>query len=147
MVDWLLLEHDALLGFVAQLDVESLHEATKGKGTDDTALIRALCTRNKRCLAAINMGYRQAYDESLQSLIESELKGWCVLLLCFFCCFFFSGLSLFHSHALVSVAVSSYLASPHLSLPSSSSTRLLSQVSVPRKVPRGAGGAGRSHDP
>ena len=76
MVDWLLLENDCLLTFIAQLDVETVREATKGFGTDDTALIRVLATRNKRCLGAINLGYRQAYDDSLQSLIEGEMSGW-----------------------------------------------------------------------
>ena len=47
----------------------------QGWGTDDTALIRALCTRNKRSLARINIGYRAAYDERLQALIEGELGG------------------------------------------------------------------------
>jgi hypothetical protein len=56
MIDWLLLEHEALLGGVSALDVETVHEAVKGWGTDDTALIRALCTRSKRCLHAINLG-------------------------------------------------------------------------------------------
>ena len=76
MVDWLLFEHEALLQFVNQLDVETVHEATKCWGTDDTGLIRALATRNKRCLSSINYGYRAAYDENLQNLMESELSGW-----------------------------------------------------------------------
>ena len=73
-LDTLLQEHDRLLGLVAYLDVETLHEVTKGFGTDDTGLIRTIATRGKRCLARINAGYRKAYDTSLQSL-ESELLG------------------------------------------------------------------------
>eukprot|EP00322_Chrysochromulina_rotalis_P026845 CAMPEP_0115866008 /NCGR_PEP_ID=MMETSP0287-20121206/20027_1 /TAXON_ID=412157 /ORGANISM="Chrysochromulina rotalis, Strain UIO044" /LENGTH=1093 /DNA_ID=CAMNT_0003320561 /DNA_START=29 /DNA_END=3309 /DNA_ORIENTATION=- len=78
MVDYLLLEHESLLVFVAYLDVETIREAVKGWGTDDTALIRAFATRNKRALARINIGYRQAYGEPMQALIESELgtKGY-----------------------------------------------------------------------
>jgi hypothetical protein len=76
MIDWLLLEHEALLGGVSALDVETVHEAVKGWGTDDTALIRALCTRSKRCLHAINLGYRRAHDASLGELLEDEVRGW-----------------------------------------------------------------------
>ena len=76
MLDWLLLEHESLLACVTSLDVETVHEAVKGWGTDDTALIRALCTRSKRALNAIAVGYRGAHDASLQELMEGELKGW-----------------------------------------------------------------------
>ena len=75
MLDWLLLEHEALHVFVAQLDVETIREATKGAGTEDTALIKCLATRNKRCLARINIGYRTAYGDTLQSLLDDELGG------------------------------------------------------------------------
>ena len=67
---------DNLLGRIARLDVESVREATKGFGTDDTGLIRAIATRSKRMLARVNAGYRAAYDDSLQSLIEGEMSGW-----------------------------------------------------------------------
>ena len=78
MLDWLFLENEALLTFVAFLDVETIREATKGYGTEDTALIRAFATRNKRALARVNIGYRNKYGEPLQSLIEGEMgsKGW-----------------------------------------------------------------------
>ena len=56
----LLLEHECLSVFVAYLDVESIREACKGWGTDDTALIRVLATRSKRALARVNIGYREA---------------------------------------------------------------------------------------
>jgi hypothetical protein len=75
MLDWLLLEHEGLHVFVAHLDVETIREATKGKGTDDTPLIRCFATRNKRCLARINIGYRNAYGEPLQRLLDGELGG------------------------------------------------------------------------
>jgi annexin A13 len=75
MLDWLLLEHDSLLVFVAHLDIETIREACKGWGTDDTALIRAFATRNKRSLARVNVGYRQKHGEPLQQLIDSELGG------------------------------------------------------------------------
>ena len=73
MLDWLLLEHESMLVFVAYLDVETVREATLGSGTNDTALIRALATRNKRSLARVNIGYREAYGEQLQLLIDREL--------------------------------------------------------------------------
>jgi len=75
MLDFLLLEHESLLVFVAYLDVESIREACKGYGTKDTPLIRAFGTRNKRSLARVNIGYREAYGEPLQVLIDRELLG------------------------------------------------------------------------
>ena len=74
MLDWLFVENEALLSFIAFLDVETVREATKGWGTDDTALIRAFTTRNKRALARVNIGYRNKYGEPLQKLIENEMK-------------------------------------------------------------------------
>ena len=56
MVDYLFLENESLLVFVAHLDVETIREAVKGWGTEDTPLIRAFATRNKRALARINIG-------------------------------------------------------------------------------------------
>ena len=44
-----------------------------GSGTEDTPFIRAMATRNKRALARINIGYREAYGETLQALIRREL--------------------------------------------------------------------------
>ena len=73
MLDYLLLEHDSLLVFVAYLDVEVIREATKGRGTQDTPLIRAFATRNKRALARVNIGYREAYGEPLGMMIDREL--------------------------------------------------------------------------
>jgi len=78
MLDYLFIENEAVLCFVAFLDVEAIREATKGWGTDDTKLIRAFATRNKRALARVNIGYRGKYGEPLQALIEAEMgdKGW-----------------------------------------------------------------------
>ena len=75
MLDWLLLENEALLVSLAQLDVETIREAVKGWGTDDTVLIRAICTRNKRALARVNIGYREAYGTPLQALIDEEIQS------------------------------------------------------------------------
>ena len=61
--------------FVAYLDVETIHEAIKGWGTDDTALIRAFATRDKRALARVNLGYHEAYGKPLQELINDEIGG------------------------------------------------------------------------
>ena len=63
------------LVFVAYLDVECVREACKGWGTDDTALIRCLATRSKRALARVSIGYREAYGEPLQQLLDTELAG------------------------------------------------------------------------
>ena len=73
MLDYLFLENESLLCFVALLDVQTIREAVKGWGTDDTALIRALATRNKRALARVNIGYRERFETPLQDLIEKEL--------------------------------------------------------------------------
>jgi len=73
MLDYLLLEHDSQLVFVAALDVEILREACVKSGTDDTVMIRTFATRNKRALARVNIGYREAYSEPLQMLIDREL--------------------------------------------------------------------------
>ena len=73
MLDYLFLENESLLCFVAYLDVETVREAVKGWSHDDTALIRAFTTRNKRALARINIGYREAHGSPLQELIDSEL--------------------------------------------------------------------------
>ena len=75
MLDYLFLEHESLLVCVAQLDVETIREAVKGWGADDTALIRAFATRNKRALARVNLGYRDSYQTTLQELIEAEISG------------------------------------------------------------------------
>ena len=75
MLDWLLLEHESLLVFIAYLDIETVREACKGWSNDDTALIRCLATRSKRALARMSIGYREAYGEALQSLLDRELSG------------------------------------------------------------------------
>ena len=73
MLDYLLVEVDSLLGFVARLDVESIREACVGSGTEHTAFIRAFATRSKRSLARVNLGYHSAYGETLPALITREL--------------------------------------------------------------------------
>jgi len=75
MLDYLLLENDSLLVFVAYLDVETIREAVKGWGTDDTVLIRSFATRSKRALARVNIGYREAYGTPLQQLIDDEITS------------------------------------------------------------------------
>ena len=76
MLDALLAEHASLTSFVAKLDVETLAEACKGFGTDDTRLIRTLSARSKSHLAKVSAQYWDSYDESLAGLVESECGGW-----------------------------------------------------------------------
>ena len=56
LIDDMLLENDCLSGAIAGLDVERLRTACHGIGTDDSALIQVLATRNKRHLARVSKG-------------------------------------------------------------------------------------------
>mmetsp|Transcript_15460 Transcript_15460/g.38799 ORF Transcript_15460/g.38799 Transcript_15460/m.38799 type:complete len:593 (-) Transcript_15460:561-2339(-) len=76
MLDALLAEHGSLIGFMTKLDAETLREACKGFGTDDTRLIRVLTSRSKKHLARTSAAYWAAYDQGLEDLIEEECGGW-----------------------------------------------------------------------
>ena len=61
----MLLENDCLSGAIAGLDVERLRTACHGIGTDDSALIEVLATRNKRHLARVSKGcFAQVHNRS-----------------------------------------------------------------------------------
>jgi len=82
MCDALLLENEMLQRFAASLDVESLAEAVKGFGTDDTAFIRTITTRSKRHLGRVSNLYREKFDESskeemtLSALVDKNISDW-----------------------------------------------------------------------
>ena len=76
MCDFLLLENEMLLRFAASLDMETLAEAIKGWGTDDTRLIRTLTTRSKRFLGRLSYMYRETAGETLSGLVDSNCNGW-----------------------------------------------------------------------
>ncbi|KAL3894278.1 MAG: hypothetical protein SGPRY_013852, partial [Prymnesium sp.] len=50
----LLTEHSSLLTFLAELDAETIAEACKGWGTDDTRLIKTITSRSKQHLARVS---------------------------------------------------------------------------------------------
>ena len=75
MLDYLL-EHESLMMAVGRLDAQTLYEACKGFGTDDTVLIRQLATRGERFLNRVSLMYRDAHGEPLQKLVDEECGGW-----------------------------------------------------------------------
>lgn len=76
MLDGLLAEHSSLIRFLTQLDVETITEACKGFGTNDTRLIHTLTSRSKTHLARVSAEYWNANDKGLAQLIEEECGGW-----------------------------------------------------------------------
>uniref|UniRef100_A0A7S2GKX4 Annexin n=1 Tax=Haptolina brevifila TaxID=156173 RepID=A0A7S2GKX4_9EUKA len=76
MCDFLLLENEMLLRFAASLDVETLSEATKYIGTDDTRFIRTITTRSKRFLGRISYLYREDNDKTLISLVDENCSDY-----------------------------------------------------------------------
>lgn len=57
-----------LMRFASSLDVETLAEAVKGIGTDDTRFIRTITTRSKRFLGRISYAYREDNDMTLSQV-------------------------------------------------------------------------------
>ncbi|VDP45364.1 unnamed protein product [Heligmosomoides polygyrus] len=56
----------ALMETPLDYDVKQLKQATKGIGTDETALIEILCPRTTQQMAAIRLRYEQEYKKSLE---------------------------------------------------------------------------------
>jgi annexin A7/11 len=52
-----------------------IHRATKGLGTDDKALIEAICSRNKAQLRAVDLVYAEKHGKRLRDVIQSECNG------------------------------------------------------------------------
>ncbi|XP_043827238.1 annexin A3 [Dromiciops gliroides] len=59
----------------AVFDAKQLKKAMKGSGTDESALIEILTTRNSRQLKEISQAYYTAYKKSLGDDISSETSG------------------------------------------------------------------------
>lgn len=56
-------------------DVQSLHSAASGMGTDEIAITSVLVTRSPAHLAAVNQAYLQQYRRPLSTMIKSEFSG------------------------------------------------------------------------
>jgi hypothetical protein len=64
-----------MASFNAKADVDTLHKAFKGIGTDEKAVISVLGHRTKEQLKAIASEYPQAHKHSLEENLKSELSG------------------------------------------------------------------------
>ena len=76
MLEALLQEHTSLLKFLAELDAETIAEASKGWGTDDSRLIKTIASRTKAHLGKVSKVYWEAHDMDLEKVIEKECGGW-----------------------------------------------------------------------
>lgn len=60
----------------AECDAYLLRKATKGWGTDETALIQVIAPKSPERLRAMRDMYEARYDQSLMDLVDSETSGW-----------------------------------------------------------------------
>ncbi|XP_070595146.1 annexin A6 isoform X3 [Erythrolamprus reginae] len=68
----------AILGLMmppAFYDAKQLKKAMAGAGTDESALIEILATRNNQEIQAINAAYNEAYHTSLEDALSSDTSG------------------------------------------------------------------------
>uniref|UniRef100_A0A7N5JHP4 Annexin n=1 Tax=Ailuropoda melanoleuca TaxID=9646 RepID=A0A7N5JHP4_AILME len=56
-------------------DAKQLKKAMAGAGTDESALIEILATRNNQEIQAINAAYNEAYHKSLEDALSSDTSG------------------------------------------------------------------------
>ncbi|KAF4576327.1 hypothetical protein EYR36_001073 [Pleurotus pulmonarius] len=63
-------------GYDARGDVEAIHKATKGFGTDESQLIRTLAPLNAMQVAALAVQYKAAKGRDLAQLIDKETGSW-----------------------------------------------------------------------
>ena len=69
---------DAVLAlFVPQIDydVDQLHKAMEGLGTNEDTLIEIIASRDEASLNKIKLKYKEKYNISLEDAIESETSG------------------------------------------------------------------------
>ena len=64
-----------MLKFCAARDVDRVHEAVDGWGTDESKLIGILCARSKGQLIAMNYAYNEKFGKPLTDVMKSELGG------------------------------------------------------------------------
>jgi len=63
------------MSFDAKADVDTLHKAFKGIGTDEKAVISVMAHRTKEQLRAIAAEYPQAHKHALEDNLKTELSG------------------------------------------------------------------------
>ncbi|KAF7440240.1 hypothetical protein PC9H_000584 [Pleurotus ostreatus] len=63
-------------GYDARGDVEAIHKATKGFGTDESQLIRTLAPLNALQVATLATQYKAAKGRDLAQLIDKETGSW-----------------------------------------------------------------------
>ena len=56
-------------------DVEALHKAVSGLGTDEKTLITILATRSKKHLKEVSEAYEEIYEEKLSEAIKGDTSG------------------------------------------------------------------------
>lgn len=59
----------------AQYDAKQLKKAMEGAGTDESALVEILATRNNQEIQAIDAAYKEAYHKSLEDALSSDTSG------------------------------------------------------------------------
>ncbi|XP_075622806.1 annexin A6 isoform X2 [Balearica regulorum gibbericeps] len=60
----------------AQYDAKQLRKAVEGAGTDESALIEIMATRNNQEITAINKAYQEAYHKRLEDDLSSDTSGY-----------------------------------------------------------------------
>ncbi|GIQ85571.1 annexin [Kipferlia bialata] len=58
-----------------QQDIEELHKATKGLGTDESAVFEVLFSRSVPHLREVFAGYEEAYGKTVRDVMKSEFKA------------------------------------------------------------------------
>ena len=66
---------NALLSDRFDFEAQTLHEAMKGFGTDEDALICILCTLDEEDIFALQSAYSSRYERSLEQAVISETSG------------------------------------------------------------------------
>ncbi|XP_066572703.1 annexin A6 isoform X2 [Amia ocellicauda] len=59
----------------ADFDAKMMRKAMEGAGTDESALIEILATRNNQEILAMNEAYKNAYHKKLEDAISSDTSG------------------------------------------------------------------------
>ncbi|XP_076462295.1 annexin B9-like [Babylonia areolata] len=66
----------ALLTSPRLYDAKQLHEAMSGAGTDETALVEIMVTRNNSEIEEIKEKYKEEYDTELEEDLKSDTSGY-----------------------------------------------------------------------
>eukprot|EP00611_Tribonema_gayanum_P002000 TRINITY_DN11493_c0_g2_i1.p1 TRINITY_DN11493_c0_g2~~TRINITY_DN11493_c0_g2_i1.p1 ORF type:complete len:769 (-),score=266.08 TRINITY_DN11493_c0_g2_i1:3-2102(-) len=68
-------ERENLREHIADSDAQLIRRACKGFGTDDNALVMAVCSRTKEHLVRVDRAYHRLFNKSLAQEIKSETSG------------------------------------------------------------------------